>query len=677
MAGKGARRAGAERVAEDSGSGETKSSSSVVGVTVAETPARSITMRAIALGIPLVALNAYWVTLVEVRWYTLDGTSLPLFVTPIFFLFCICGLNALCRRFAPSRALDTGELLTIYIMLVVGTVLAAHDLIQNLFGILPHADYFATPESGFKDTFFKYLVPSRFLLVSDPAALKGWYQGGVAWYRPQYLLPFLGPLFWWGLFVCVLFGMCLCLNILMRKAWTEDEKLAFPIVQLPMAMINPEDPARPFWKSRLMWGGFTFAMLLDLLNGMHVLVPSLPYIEQVKLFNIGQFVTVRPWSAIGGTNISMYPFAIGLAYFLPLDLAFSCWFFFVARKLFQVFGAVAGWDAASNAGFPYFEQQASGAWIMLSLLLVWSLRKSFVRAWHIAFSGAADLGKERREFRGAFIGLAVGVVFLGWFSSKIGMIWWVALLFFGLFFLLAIALTRVRAELGAPHEIYYVSPRTVLVTVFGVNAIGAQSLTALSVLYWFNRGYRAHPMPNQLEAFRMGEMAHVPRRKIIMLLLIAAVVGLIFACWANLQITYEDGGLARSIGYKRWVGGEAFDRLKGWITTPTKPNGTQLGYIIGGALLVMALRGMRGAYLWWPFHPVGYALAVSYAMDYFWFAFFISWLIKALIVRFGGMKAHNTAIPFFLGLILGDYVMGSIWAIYGPMLGLQTYKIYI
>jgi len=643
----------------------------------AQTPTRSITLRAIALGVPLVALNAYWVTLVEVRWYTLDGTSLPLFITPIFFLFCVCGLNALLRKAAPKRALDTGELLTIYIMLVIGTVLAAHDLIQNLFGILPHADYFATPESGFKDTFFKYLIPSRFLLVSDPTALKGWYQGGAVWYKPQYLLPFLGPLLWWGLFVGVLFGMCLCLNLLIRKAWTEDEKLAFPIVQLPMAMITPEDSARPFWKSRLMWMGFSFAAALDLLNGMHYLVPSLPYIEQVKLYDIGQFITTRPWNAMGGTNISMYPFAIGLAYFLPLDLAFSCWFFFVARKLFQVAGAVAGWDAASNAGFPYFEQQASGAWIMLSLLLVWSLRKHIVRAWQIAFRNAEDGGKERLEFRGAFIGLACGALFLAWFSNTIGMTWWVALLFFGLFFLLAIALTRVRAELGAPHEIYYVSPRTVLVTVFGVNAIGAQSLTALSVLYWFNRGYRAHPMPNQLEAFRMGDIARVPRRQIVLLLVIAAVIGLVFAYWANLQITYADGALARSIGYKKWVGGESFDRLKGWLSTPTKPNGNQLAFVLGGALMVLGLRGMRGAFLWWPFHPVGYALATSYAMDYFWFAFFISWLVKALIVRFGGMKAHNTAIPFFLGLILGDYVMGSLWAIYGPMSGLQTYKIYI
>ena len=80
---------------------------------------------------------------------------------------------------------------------------------------------------------------------------------------------------------------------------------------------------------------------------------------------------------------------------------------------------------------------------------------------------------------------------------------------------------------------------------------------------------------------------------------------------------------------------------------------------------------MRGGFLWWQFYPVGYALAVSYAMDYFWFAFFVSWVIKAPIARFGGIKAHNTAIPCFLGLILGDYVTGSLWVIYGPMPGFR------
>jgi hypothetical protein len=64
-------------------------------------------------------------------------------------------------------------------------------------------------------------------------------------------------------------------------------------------------------------------------------------------------------------------------------------------------------------------------------------------------------------------------------------------------------------------------------------------------------------------------------------------------------------------------------------------------------------------------------------MDYFWFAFFISWLAKLMLIRYGGMRMHRAAIPFFLGLILGDYVVGSIWAIYGPAANVPSYKIFI
>src|SRR5437868_7289498 len=112
---------------------------------------RGITWRSLLIGLLLVIPNAYWITVVEVRWYTLDGTSLPLFITPIFFLFWLVMLNIAVRRLlpraAPRLALSQPELLTVYIFLVIGTLLAGHDMFQNLFGAIAHADRFATPEN--------------------------------------------------------------------------------------------------------------------------------------------------------------------------------------------------------------------------------------------------------------------------------------------------------------------------------------------------------------------------------------------------------------------------------------------------------------------------------------------------------------------------------------------------
>jgi len=46
-------------------------------------------------------------------------------------------------------------------------------------------------------------------------------------------------------------------------------------------------------------------------------------------------------------------------------------------------------------------------------------------------------------------------------------------------------------------------------------------------------------------------------------------------------------------------------------------------------------------------------------------------------MRYGGQKTHRSGVWFFIGLLVGDYVIGSIWAIIGPALGITNYKIFI
>ena len=643
-----------------------------------------ISRRALVLGLLLTVPNAYWITVVEVRWYTLDGTCLPLFITPVFFLFWLSLANIAFRkllrgRFA-SRCFTQPELLTVYITLVIGTVLAGHDLYQNLFGAIAHAAYYEGPENHWRSLFFKYLPHAW--LVQDPAAVRAYYLGNANPYSLHNWRPFVVPLLLWGLLISTLIGMCCCLNVLIKDQWTSGERLSFPVVQLPLAMTAEgslrENGVPALFRSKLMWIGFTTAVILDAVNGLHTLYPSLPYLAIVKQYEIGQFFTARPWSAISDTRMSMYPFAIGLAFFVPLDLSFSCWFFFLARKLFQVYGAASGLDGPGNAGFPYFQQQASGAWIAWGVAIVWALRKQAFSAYKAAFCrGECTSETLRGQYRGAFVGLGIGYVGLALFSQLLGLTFWTAFLFFSLYFLLAITITRVRSELGTPHEIYFVNPRLIMVTLFGTQAIGAQALTALSVMYWFNRGYRCHAMPNQMEAMQMAEQGRIRSSSLLWLLVIAFVWGTLAAYWSNLHVTFAEGAAARSLGFKKWVGSESYDQLAGWLQTPSRVNISQLFYIAAGFLMVLFLRMMRGSFLWWPFHPAGYALSVSFAMDYFWFCFFIAWLAKTLLVRFGGMRAYNAAIPLFLGLVLGDYIAGSIWALVGPILHITTYKIYI
>lgn len=639
-----------------------------------------ITPAAILIALPLIIINNLWITVIEVRWFALDGTCLPLFITPIFILFLASLANIAVRRIAPRWALGRSELLTIYIMIVTASCMASHDLIQNLFGVIAHPTQFATDTNQYDKLFGKYLPQHMF--VTDKLAVKGLYSGGVNPFVWSILRCWVTPLALWGSLILVLISMMLAINVLIRKQWTEHEKLVFPLVQLPIAM-TAEDSGRKFYSNKLMWIGFGIAFLIGLINGLHVLYPTLPVLEGIKAFSIAQLFPNRPWSAVtrlgSELSITTYPFTIGLVYFIPLDLSFSCWFFFVARKLWQVFGATMGWDGSGTSAFPYWEAQSSGAWLALSTIIVLGTLPHIKKTWQQAFrdSGTPEEMAEASLSRKSFYVLGLGSVFLVIISRYMGMPVYLAIIFYALYFLLSIAITRVRAELGTPHEMYFANPQQIMLSLLGFNAIGIANMTVMQSMYWFNRCYRSHPMPNQLEAIKMTEGTKIKIKPLIFVLMLSAVVGLLTSYWANLHVTYQAGATAKCLGFKSWVGIESFDKLANWAKN--KPT-TDLPWtlnLVGGAVMVIALKTLRGAFVSWPFHPAGYALAISYAMDYFWFAFFVGWLLKLLIVRYGGMKLHNTFVPFFLGLILGDFTIGSIWAIVGPLMHTQAYRIFI
>ncbi len=633
-----------------------------------------VTARAILIGLVLMPINVYWVTVVEVRWYSLDGSCLPLFITPVFMLFLLAVLNLLLLKFAPKLAFNQAELLVIYLMVVISETLAGHDFVQNLFGVIGHPFRFATAENKWEELFLQYIP--RWLAVSDERALRGFYEGDESFLNPANYRPFLVPLLAWGGFLFVLIFVMLCINCLVRKAWTEHEKLSYPLILLPLELTRGQESAR-YFRNRLMWLGFGVALLIDVVNGCNAIWPQVPEIKYIKLFDLSQFWPGRPWNATGWTPISMYPFAIALAFFLPSDLSFSCWFFYVLAKLERVASAMLGWEQAQ--GFPYLNEQAAGAWLSVALVALIASKSHLAEVFRHVLGQKTSLNdaEEPISYRFAVIGIVLGIIALMVFCGYAGMSQATILGFFGVFYLLSIAITRVRAELGTPHEIYFVNPHRIMVQIAGAQSFGVQNLTALSTTYWFNRCYRCHPMPVQLEAFKMSEYANLDRKWLARAIMIATVGAIVCSYWANLHVTFREGASARAGGFKSWVGWETYNRLGTWIRAPEPTDYRAIaGMVVGGAV-VFALKSLRYRYTSLPFHPAGYALAISFAMDYFWFAFFVSWLIKTVVMRYGGQKAHRNGIWFFLGLLTGDYVCGSIWAIIGPALGIRNYKIFI
>ncbi|MCC7494031.1 MAG: hypothetical protein IT204_16860 [Fimbriimonadaceae bacterium] len=627
-----------------------------------------MTWRSLLLAAVLVPLNIHWVTVVEVRWYSLDGAELPLFVTPVFMLFVLVLLNLAVGRLRRSWALTQGELLATYIAVVISCTIAGHDWWQNFFGAASHPFYFATAENGWEARFFQYLP--EWSAVRNQDVLKGFYQGNTP-LSAEIWQAWAIPLLVWGWLTVVVVAMMLCINVILRRQWTENERLTYPIVQLPLALT--EESGRLLLRTPALWYGFTVAFGIGLLAGANLLLPSLPYLN-VKQFDLHIWLTGRPWDYVGTANISFYPFMIGLAYFLPLDLAFSCWFFYVVRMAEQMIGGLAGGD--TGRFFPRLPEQSAGGWLALAFIALWGSRDYLRGVWQQVVSGRM-LSEEPLTYRTAVVGFLLGLAFLVWWTGLFGVGLGTALFFWLLFFALSLAMTRVRAELGSPHEIYFVNPRRIMMNFCGTSGFTPQELTFLSVSYWFNRCYRCHPMPPQLEAFKMAENDRLNARRLLWVILAVTALALVAASYSNLAVCYADGAAAQCRGFKRWVGQESYQDLSRWLEIPERWDVRGTFWLLGSFASTVWCNAMRRQFLWWPFHPAGYPLAVSFAMDYFWFAVFVAWLLKWTVLKIGGMRLYRQGIPFALGLILGDYTIGSIWAIVGPALKILTYKIFI
>ncbi|MDI6827630.1 MAG: hypothetical protein QME62_03995 [Armatimonadota bacterium] len=647
----------------------------------AKTPKFGIRFRAILLGLILVPFNCYWVTITEIKWCSNDSTCVSLFMTVVFLLFMLTLANLLIARRFPGLALNQGELMVVYIMLSISTAMCGHDMMGNLLPNITNVFWFDNPQNDWQK-FHRYIP--KWFAVRDKEVLRGFYEGNSTFYTKEHILAWLTPIAVWGTFMVVIAFTLLCINVVVRKQWSDRERLSFPIIQMPLEMTK-EGGRSGFFGNKFLWIGFTIPVLLETLNNLNFFYPSVPYV-QIKVYNIGQFIQNRPWNGVGWFPISFYPFAIGLTFFLPADLSFSCWFFYVFRKMLDVFAVAMGWrDAGASPAmqrFPYFAEQADGAWIILALIMVYGSRNYLRQVIRRALGKESELddSTEPMSYRTAFIGIGFGLVFLYAFCVLAGASPFVPVVFFALYFIVAIAITRIRAELGPPaHELNFYRPEEIMTAAFGTQALGIRNLTIISYFYWFNRGYRNLVAPHQLEAFKIGEVCKSSGRKLTIIIMIAVVLGIISTFWSLLHMYYINGAATAKIiaGYRTGIGNYAFDRLNSWVLNPKKPDGAALTAMAAGGTFAIFLTAMKSRFLWWPFHPIGYGLAVSYAMDYFWFTAFIGWFCKFLTLRYGGIKLYRTLLPFFMGLILGDYVIASTWTLIGWALGIPIYRQFI
>ena len=637
-----------------------------------------VTARSLILGVALIPLNCYWMAVMEIQWNSVDATCVSLFFHVIFLVFILAILNKLLIAKLPKLALSPAEMLVVYIMLSIASAIMGRDSMENLLPLLGHPFQFADQTNSYAK-FWQY-IPS-WLGQHDKTVLQGYYLGHTSfydWLIMKAWLPIIGA---WTMFILAMMFVMLCINVIVRRHWMDLEKLSFPTIYLPLEMTRN----RSFFRNWVLWIGFAIPFLIQMMNGLNYLYPSVPYLN-LKLQDMAPYFPNPPWNGMGWTPISFYPFAIGMAFFLPQELSFSCWFFYIARKLIAVAGVAMGYKnpvGYDGASWPFCREQGTGAWIGLCLLMLWAGRKHLMDILRSTFLGKKykkfDDSGELLSYRTACIGIIIAGLIMFVFCVKAGMSPWLPPIYFGFYFMISIGITRIRAELGPPaHELNWVNPERFVVAVLGTTALGGANLTALSFMFWFNRGYRSHPMPHQLESMKIGRETNMEPRRLLTAIVLASVIAVVASFWALLTLFHKYGQSTANIqSYTTGIGNEAFNRLDDWMKNPRPTDTTSIAWMSLGFGFTVFLMTMKSKYFWWPLHPAGYALANSYALEYWWMTLLIGWILKTLIVRYGGIKAYRQALPFFLGLILGDYVAASLWSIVGWILGTSVYRSFI
>ena len=288
----------------------------------------------------------------------------------------------------------------------------------------------------------------KWLVMEHTEAARPFYEGGANFFTDGYLRYWIVPILSWTAIATLIFFLVAFLNVLIRRQWIEHERMPYPIAQLPLDMTAP---GMSFFQNRAMWWGFGIAATIEIINGLNFLYPSVPLIPiREPTADLALWLNNEPWDAIGTTYFHLRLFMIGLCFLLPIDLSFSMAFFYWVRKA-QFIGGRGCWVVYD----PLLSLPAEpGSWGVPCDYRNGNLGgpETFpgILKRVIGMNTPLDDSQEPVRYRSAVIGIVICLVLLYVISSQAGMSAWVFPHFFGLYMIIAAAVTRIRAELGPP-----------------------------------------------------------------------------------------------------------------------------------------------------------------------------------------------------------------------------------
>ncbi|MGE5532169.1 MAG: DUF6785 family protein [Bacteroidota bacterium] len=636
-----------------------------------------VTTRSLVLAVALSVAGIIWIhqaSLVQAPGqpyapvYLLSVPPVP----AVIFLFLLAASAAVMRRIFKVRPLSSRELMVIYIVLVIAIPPTTFGIIEMLLPWVTAPTYFGTPQDGLDQIAGQYF-PS-WAYPHDQEAIRTMFEGSDTGAIPW--RPWLTPLTGWFLFCALIFGIGMCLITLFHRQWSEHERLRYPLLLLPLSVTEQgghHAEVRGLFRNPLTWIAIAVVFIHHGINIAHSFNPSV--MALMDRHSLGDIFTERPWTAFRSLTFFHRPQMIGFSYFVSVDVLFSGWFFFVIQMAIQMFADILGYQAPG--GFPFAPQQGAGAFIALFLALVWVGKPYFAKVLTegLSLRKSSDQREpmsHRLMVWGSIVGFALILIWCVQMRAGV----WLAASYFGMLLAWAVVYARIRAEAGVASMWVFPFDQhpQVITSVVGtqglMNGADPTQLVMLSLFSWFSRGYFPSLTGYVAENNKLAEEAGLKPRQTPWLMMFAFAIGMIGGYIVTLHSYYGTGanvlhGGTSNGGYNVRSAMTVWSGVSSSIDNPGPPNPTQILGIVAGAVATLGMVAARRVWLRFPFHPLGYAMALNYGYA-LWGPFLVTWAVKLIIDRLGGADWYRKLMPFFLGLAIGDLVAGGIlWIVMG------------
>lgn len=618
---------------------------------------------------------------IYLRATPLGGGHFPL--APFFvFLFLAIFISLVSRIFRSSLLLTGPELLVIWIEMVIGSGIAYTGFARTFLINLTAPIHFATPGNHWQEVLHPLIPPA--LTPTDAQAIALLYAGlpsgrDMSWLEVAAAIPWaawLAPLFLWGLLLLLSYLVMLFLINILSRQWIHNERMNFPLLKVPelISKAVSEGETGRFFFNRFLLTGLSIPVFLHLMNGLNLYYPTIPPIP--TLFLAGPYFSDSGILAgFQKLKIYIYPSFIGFAFLTSRQISFSFWFFFLAGGLLYGVLKLFGYSIpVSELGVTFGptlarpeEMQMIGAYGIFFLFLVWLARLHLldVCKQSLFLEKPSSERSEWLDVRISFWGAILGFTAIIWWYISLGMAPLTAVMVVGAFFMIMLVATRIICQGGLAYFTLTAAPTDGMIALFGTKLFaGASGLLAGMSQKVLFVDLRESLMPSLLHARHL----HQSRNPALLLfsgLAATIVASMTVSILAMMTLCYRYGIRELQLDWASQTTTTVYENIYKLVAMETSTGSWIYTFALAGALVMLVLVICYHRLYWWPIHPIGYLTAYSSAMRILWVSFFIGWVCNALCMRYGGIVLFKKLQYFFIGLIIGDFLMGGGWALIG------------